>query len=113
MSKPALRVHEDGTQEWLLPNGRLHRTDGPARIYPSGTQSWWQNGRRHREDGPALVRPDGHHEWWVDDQLHRTDGPARIRASGLQEWYIEGRWLTQQEVELYRFRRWAVEGELI
>jgi hypothetical protein len=89
MSKPALHVHKDGTQVWYL-DDRLHRTDGPARIYPSGTQSWWQNGRRHREDGPALVRPDGHHEWWVN-----------------------GQWLTQQEFELYRFRRWAVEGELI
>jgi hypothetical protein len=113
MSEPVCHTFEDGTQEWLLPDGRLHRTDGPARIYPSGTQSWWQNGRRHRTDGPALVRPDGTQWWYLNGQRHRTDGPAVIQADGLQEWYIEDQWLTQQEVELYRFRRWAVEGELI
>jgi hypothetical protein len=71
-------------------NGQLHRTDGPARIHFDGYQEWWVDGKRHREDGPALV--------WHD---------------GRQDWFIKGRELTQQEVELHRFRRWAVEGELV
>ena len=89
MSEPVLTTFHDGTQEWRL-NGHLHREDGPAYIWADGTQSWWQNG-----------------------QLHRTDGPARIWHDGDQEWWIEGRQWTKQEFDLYRFRKWAAEGELV
>ena len=88
MNEPVCQTFKDGLQEWRL-NGRLHRTDGPAVIWSDGTQSWWVNG-----------------------QLHRTDGPARIWHDGDQEWWIEGQRTTQQEVELLRFRKWAVEGVL-
>ena len=54
-SEPTLTVDEDGTKVWLLPNGRLHRLDGPAVERPSGGMcEWWVNGRLHREDGPAM-----------------------------------------------------------
>ena len=89
MSEPVCRTLEDGTQVWRL-NGHLHRTDGPAVINADGTEAWFLNGL-----------------------LHRADGPARIYPNGRQDWWIEGRELTRQEVELLRFRRWALEGELV
>lgn len=47
-------------------NGRLHREDGPAVVYPGQHREWWINGRRHREDGPALIAFDGFAEWWFN-----------------------------------------------
>jgi hypothetical protein len=111
VSEPVLHVLEDGTLVWRQ-NGQLHRTDGPARIWHDGRQEWRLNGVLHRTDGPAVIMPNGDQEWWQNGQLHRTDGPAVIDADGYQEWWIEGKERSQQEVELYRFRRWAVEGEL-
>lgn len=31
-------------QRWLK-DGKTHRVDGPAVIYPSGYHEWWLNGR--------------------------------------------------------------------
>ena len=44
-------------------NGQLHRDNGPAVIYPDGTQLWYRNGKRHRDDGPSAVYPDGTQYW--------------------------------------------------
>lgn len=65
--QPVRRVRDnDGWTVWELPDGRLHRNDGPAAISPLGTEIWCQYGHRHRTDGPAIV--DGHHtswSWWL------------------------------------------------
>jgi hypothetical protein len=98
------------TQAWYL-NGK-QPTNSPTRIWSNGTQEWRLNGRWHREDGPAIIWPNGDQGWWVNGELHRTDGPAIILANGYQAWFIKNQQLTQEEFELYRFRRWAVEGEL-
>ena len=36
-------------------NGRVHREDGPAKIWPDGTMEWWFNGEIHNEDGPSAI----------------------------------------------------------
>lgn len=54
-------VEEGGAETWRL-GGRLHRIDGPARIWSDGATDWYQDGRLHRIDGPARDWPDG--EWW-------------------------------------------------
>jgi hypothetical protein len=41
-----------------------HREDGPAIVYPDGTQLWYRNGQRHRDDGPSEVFPDGKQFWY-------------------------------------------------
>ena len=86
----------DGTIEWRNENGELHRIDGPAVIYPRGTQSWWLNHKRHRLDGPAIIRVDGTQEWYVNDKLHRLDGPAIIWSDKIQEWYVKGKKITEE-----------------
>ena len=45
-------------------NGLLHREDGPAQIWDTGTIAWCLNGRLHREDGPAVIYPNGLMEWY-------------------------------------------------
>ena len=47
------------TIEWHSPDGKLHRTDGPAMTHRDGTEEWWEHGKRQRTDGPAIIRPDG------------------------------------------------------
>jgi len=56
----------------------LHREDGPAREWASGTKEWYLNGKKHREDGPARISSNGSKEWWLNGKLHREDGPAKI-----------------------------------
>ncbi len=57
-------------------HNRLHRTDGPAAIYASGTRLWYVNGQRHRTDGPAAIWGDGYQEWWIGNQLQPRGDPA-------------------------------------
>lgn len=46
-------------------DGLRHRADGPAVIYPSGTQMWYLHGRHHRVDGPAIEWFDGATAWII------------------------------------------------
>ena len=80
----------DKPREWRV-NGRLHREDGPARIWADGGQEWWINGILHREDGPAIIYPNGNKEWYVNGNRHRVDGPAITKINGYQVWYINGK----------------------
>ena len=63
--KSKLTVYDNGTKEWRLPNGLLHREDGPAVEFTNGDKKWYVNGQRHREDGPALERNDGYKYWYL------------------------------------------------
>ena len=71
-------------------DNQLHRINGPAAIYPNGTEFWCQNGEYHRKDGPALNWYNGAKEWYQNDKPHRLDGPAVIWPNGDRFWYIDG-----------------------
>ncbi len=53
--------------EWYLPNGKLHREDGPAIEWNDGDKEWFINGNRHREDGPAVIYHNGTADWYLID----------------------------------------------
>ena len=55
----------EDTTEYRTESDKLHREDGPARIYNNGDETWWFNGKRHRIDG-AAVKFKGKIEYWVD-----------------------------------------------
>ena len=86
-------VHKFNREEhWL--NGKRHREDGPAVIYPDGTKEYWINGKLHREDGPAIIGPNGKEIWYKNGKFHRLDGPAMIQAADQKEhwkeyWFID------------------------
>ena len=44
-------------------NGELHRDNGPAVEWASGSKEWWFNGEYHRVDGPAMELANGRKEW--------------------------------------------------
>lgn len=77
--------------------GQLHRKDGPAIIYPDGTNKWYLNGELHRVDGPAAEYPDGEKKWYLNGKLHRTDGPAAEYPDGTKMWYLNVVKLTEDE----------------
>ena len=91
----ALKYHIDvdeyGTRRYYNVAGRLHRDNGPAVEYASGSKAWYQNGKRHRDVGPAVERMDDIMAWYQNGRRHRVDGPAIVHANGAQEWYHNGR----------------------
>jgi len=60
-------INKNGAKVWKLPNGNLHREDGPAVEYSNGDKSWYINGKWHRENGPAIEYYNGGKEWWIND----------------------------------------------
>jgi len=60
-----VRVFENRT-EWRNGSDQLHRIDGPAVEYNSGTKYWYVNGQLHRIDGPAIEWSDGTKSWYVN-----------------------------------------------
>jgi len=56
---------------------KLHRIDGPAVEYTSGTKFWYKEGRLHRTDGPAIEHANGDKFWFQDEKLHRTNLSSR------------------------------------
>jgi hypothetical protein len=125
MDKPTLTIDSEGVKTWTLPNGRLHREDGPAIEYPDGScwwyydgqfhrvggpatysshdtyESWCQHGNYHSEDGPAVIHINGDKHWYLYGKLHREDGPA-IEDGKYKSWYLNGKRIdctTQEEFE--------------
>ena len=44
-----LHIDKDGVKRWKLPNGKLHREDGPAYQSKSGFGMWYLNGIGYSE----------------------------------------------------------------
>ena len=95
MSNPV--IDKDGTKRWYTQDGELHRTDGPAVEYTSGSKFWYLNGERHRTDGPAIEWASGGKVWYL---------PAIERADGTKEWYLNGEELSE---DLYNK---SVQGDI-
>ena len=71
-NKSKMIVDEDGDKVWKLPNGDLHREDGPAVEYANGNKWWYLNGKKHREDSPAIEWANGYYKaWYLNDRLYK------------------------------------------
>ena len=86
---PQVYTSDSGITVYYNSSHKIHRTDGPAIIYPDGTQIWYLNGEWHREGGPTVEYPDGSMSYYLDGKLHRTDGPAIIKADGVRQWWLQ------------------------
>ena len=62
--KPKLSINQYG-KWWTLPNGELHREDGPA-IETSDYKAFYINGELHREDGAAVELRKGTKYWFLN-----------------------------------------------
>ena len=39
--------------------------------YVNGTEKWYREGKRHRDDGPAAIYPDGRRIWFTEGEKVR------------------------------------------
>ena len=83
------RYVEYGKIKWYK-DDVLHREDGPAVEYASGTKMWFIYGVYHREDGPAVETVYGEKYWCVNGKYHRINGPAIQLEDGTEKWYLNG-----------------------
>ena len=100
--KSRREVDEFGNVQWVFssPNRKqvkLHRTDGPAIEYTTGSKYWYFNNKLHRTDGPAVIQSNGDKEWWLNGKLHRADGPAIEYANGESRWCFNGKLYSMNE----------------
>ena len=65
--KSELIIDKSGDKLWKLPNGKLHRENGPAVLDIKGGKSWHLNGKLHRGDGSAIEYSDGRKLWFLND----------------------------------------------
>ena len=76
----------DGAVIYRNAEGQLHRTHGPAIIYPSGVKGWYQNGLLHRTDGPAVVFPTGDQHWFLNgEEFCEEDFRMRVATVDYRE----------------------------
>ena len=72
-----------------------------------GIHYWYHNDVYHRDDGPAVLYPDGSESWYINGELHREDGPALTFADRKDpSWYLNGiRVPCSSQEEFERFLR--------
>jgi hypothetical protein len=69
-----------------------------------GTKWHWKNNLLHREDGPAAEFASGSRSWYINGKRHRLDGPAQMYSTGTNTWYYHGKFInasSQKEFEQY------------
>ena len=84
---PIQTIDNDGIHRWTV-NDRPHRDDGPAIVYPDGTQVFCQHGLLHNDTGPALILPNGNTYHYMHGQPVDTETAAAAKApwSAAQKW---------------------------
>ena len=51
----------------------------------------------HREDGPAIEWASGSKEWYLNGKPHRVNGPAVEYANGAKYWFLNGKEVSEEE----------------
>jgi len=72
--KYTVETHEDGCIIWRC-NGKIHRENGPAKIWTNGNKEWLINNKHHRTDGPACeyVLWTTKSKYWLLDGIEYTE----------------------------------------
>jgi hypothetical protein len=58
---------------------------------------YWKGYLIHKVNGPAIEYYSGSKEWWLNGQLHRKDGPAIERFNKNFFWYLYGERYSKEE----------------
>ncbi len=59
-------------------------------IYP-GYIACRLNNKLHRENGPAITWQSGSNKWYLNDELHQIDDPAVKHTNGTKKWWLNGK----------------------
>ena len=57
----------------------IHKDNGPAVLYSSGTKTYWKNNKLHREDGPTIDDSDGSHKYFING-IRMTEEQFKCRT---------------------------------
>ncbi len=79
-----------GVISYYTDDFKTHREDGPARIYPDGSEEWCINGKCHREDGPAVIYPNREQRWFINgnditNKIHKWAKDRDIDLNNMSE----------------------------
>jgi hypothetical protein len=97
--KSKLNIDEDGSKYWMLPNGILHREDGPAVETSNGVKFWYINGLMHREDGPGIETSDVCCTlYWAANGIEYTE----------QEHMIKFNWKSKLTIDHHGTKEWKL-----
>jgi hypothetical protein len=81
---PIIDEFED--KRWYNNNGELHRLEGPAIEYKSGTKYWFNNGELHRLEGPAVEFAAGTKFWYINGkQIYCNNNTEFLRIVKMKE----------------------------
>jgi hypothetical protein len=58
---------------------------------------WYKNDLLHRTEGPAIIYLSGTEVWYFEGKLHRTEGPAIICSDGRESYYLNVKYLTHDK----------------
>jgi hypothetical protein len=102
-SIPFAIAHDLASEEYYH-QGKLDRSNGPAKIYPDGSKFYYKGGKLDREDGPAIKRDEKRArlenkpllEYYKNDKRHRADGPSVVWPGGKEEYWLDGVKCTQE-----------------
>lgn len=61
----SLKINDEGILFWRNEEGRYHRDEGPAVIWPVGTLEYVIDGMYHRLGGPAIIGPSGQKYYYI------------------------------------------------
>jgi len=91
---------------WILENKTITTKFAQKFHKEIGSKRWYKNGKLHRENGPAVIWPDDRKAWCKDGQFHREDGPALICIDGTKQWFEYGILLKEKkhngEISFYK-----------
>lgn len=82
MSNPI--INKFGNREWYNDKGEYHNENGPAIIWPDGTQFWFINGQAHRTDGPSYIGSDGYQSWCING-IRYHDNQSYQKEAGISD----------------------------
>ena len=104
MKAQYIKIDKDGDKFYYSDKEMeiLHREDGPAVEYASGSKfsrksSWYLNGMRHREDGPACEWADGYKEWYLKG-IEYSEEDFNKKMNPVKTININGREFTVEEL---------------
>lgn len=96
--------NRDGAKELHLNDGTIvhyfikspdifkHNRNGPAVLYPDGTQEWWYMGKKLDDMTREVTDDDGVTHVFDDEmRLHNLEGPALWDEKGTENWYRHGK----------------------
>ena len=67
------KTYKSGHKVFLNEFRLLHRENGPAIIWTTGSTAWYQNDKPHREDGPASEFADGRKFWFLKGKQYSEE----------------------------------------